>query len=263
MKISLCSIKYTDEKIEDVVRKVSHLGYDGIEIVIDHIEDYLKRGKELNSLKRLIYSYELKVPIIAPHFNFTGSEEERERSVENALRFIEYAEALDCPLIRVFTGKVGAKEATKKQWEQCVSSLKEICGVAHRKKITFVLETHPHQLMDTVESTLKLVQRVNSPNLKVLLDIWHLFNEGKADPVEALNRLFPYIMHVHAKNMIRKPQENQIAYFEDGDMEYPIFLEALKKSGYNRYISVEWFGGNPWEAAKHELKYLRQFFPKS
>ncbi len=262
MKISLCSIRFREEPIEEVVERTAQLGYDGTEIVIDHVEDYLKRKGELASLRDFVHSKGLEIPIIAPAFNFTGTKEELEESMAKAYRCIDYAKALGAPLIRAFVSKVGSAEATELQWEQCVSALKELATAAHAKKIAFAIETHPNQLMDTVQTTLELINRVNSPGLRVLLDIWHLFNEGKADPVEALHALYPYMVHIHAKNMIRRPEGNKIVYFEEGDMDYPAFLEALKKTNYDRFISVEWFGEQPWTAAEHELAYLKRFLEK-
>ncbi|MCK4591091.1 MAG: sugar phosphate isomerase/epimerase, partial [Candidatus Latescibacteria bacterium] len=185
--------------------------------------------------------------------------EERRESIDKAYRCIEYAETLGTPLIRAFVSNVGSAEATESQWNQCVLALKEISATAHTKEIAFAIETHPKQLMDTVQTTLELIGRVNSPGLQVLLDIWHLFNEGEADPIEALHTLYPHTVHIHAKNMIRHPEGNKIAYFEEGDMDYPSFFEALKSTDYDRFLSVEWFGEESWTAAEHELSYLRRF----
>ena len=259
MKISLCSIRFREQPIQQVVEQTAQLGYDGTEIVIDHLEDYLKRKGELESLRNLVHSKELEIPIISPAFNFTGTVEEHRESIDKAHRCIEYAETLGAPLIRAFVSNVGSAEATESQWNKCVSALKDISAAAYTRGIAFAIETHPRQLMDTVQTTLELIGRVNSPGLRVLLDIWHLFNEGEADPIEALHTLYPYTVHIHAKNMIRHPEGNKIAYFEEGDMDYPSFLEVLKSTDYDRFLSVEWFGEESWTAAEQELGYLRRF----
>ena len=259
VKISLCSIRFREQPIEQVVKQTAQLGYDGTEIVIDHLENYLKRKGELESLRDFVHSQGLEMPIISPAFNFIGTAEERKESIDKAYRCIGYAEMLGASLIRTFVSNVGSAEATESQWNQCVSALKEISAAAYAKGIAFAIETHPQQLMDTVQTTLELIGRVNSPGLQVLLDIWHLFNEGEADPIKALHTLYPYTVHIHAKNMIRHPEGNKIVYFEEGDMNYPSFLEVLKSTDYDRFLSVEWFGQEPWAAAEHELAYLRRF----
>lgn len=257
MKISLCSIRFAEHPMEEVIDRTAALGYDGIEIVVDHVEDYLKRHGKIGSLAELARSNGLAIPILAPGFNFTGTEEELRDSLALARRCIEHARALGCPLIRAFVSDVGSSEATAMQWDQCVRALKEIGDEAASQGIAFAVETHPKQLMDTVESTLDLVNRVDSPGLRVLLDIWHLFHEGQADPVEALRALYPYVVHIHAKNIIRRPEGNTVVYLENGDLDYRPFLAALKETDYASFVSVEWFGPDPWGAARHELDYLR------
>ncbi len=259
IKISLCSIRFPGQAIEEVVEQTSRLGYDGIEIVKEHLDDYLKRKGDLGSLQELIHSRGLVIPMIAPAFNFTGTQKELRESIDRAYCCITQARALGCPLIRAFVSHIGSAEATETEWGQCVSTLKELATEAADTGITFAVETHPGQLMDTVEATLTLIHRVDAPGLRVLLDIWHLYHEGQADPIAALKALYPYTVHIHAKNMIRTPSGSRIAYLEDGDLDYHGFLKALKETNYDGFISVEWFGDNPWTAAAKELAYLRRF----
>ena len=61
-----------------------------------------------------------------------------------------------------------------------------------------------------------------------------------------------------ALQQMREMDSMKTAYFEGGDMDYPSFLAALKKTDYDRFVSVEWFGDEPWVAAEHELAYLRK-----
>jgi len=97
---------------------------------------------------------------------------------------------------------VGSREATRRQWQRCIYALKTITNCAGKRGILFALETHPGQLMDNTSSTLRLIRKVGASNLKVILDIWHLFNEGGEDPLKATLALLPYVVHVHAKNMM-------------------------------------------------------------
>ena len=36
----------------------------------------------------------------------------------------------------------------------------------------------------------------------------------------------------------------------------------MMRIDYDRFVSVEWFGEEPWVAAEHELAYLRKFFAR-
>lgn len=257
MKISLCSISFREQPLEEVISKTAKLGYEGIEIFGEHIRDYLTGGGELASLRELAAGDGLSIAVISPYFNFTGSDEEYRRSFELAKNFIGYAVQLRCPVIRTFVSNVGSVRATPLQWERCISVLKELCGMAVQKDIIFALETHPGQLMDSTEMTLRLLREVDASNLRVLLDIWNLFNEGGDEPLEALERLFPYVVHIHAKNMVRSKEGAKVVYLSEGDMDYGLFFRRLREKDYQGYISIEWFGDKPWEAAEHEMNYLK------
>ncbi len=256
MKISLCSISFREEPIEEIISQTAKLGYKGIEIFGEHLRKYLAAGGELASLRELAAGYGLSIPVISPYFNFTGSDEEYRRSFELAKEFIGYAVRLGCPVIRTFVSNVGSARATPRQWKRCISVLREICGIAAQKDIIFALETHPGQLMDSTEMTLRLLREVDASNLKVLLDIWHLFNEGGDDPLGALEKLFPYVVHIHAKNMVRSKEGAKVVSLSKGDMDYDLFFRRLREKDYKGFISIEWFGDKPWEAAEHEINYL-------
>jgi len=47
-----------------------------------------------------------------------------------------------------------------------------------------------------------------------------------------------------------------------GDMDYAPFPERLKEKNYEGFISVEWFGGEPWAAAEHEIAHLNESIAK-
>ena len=108
--------------------------------------------------------------------------------------------------------------------------------------------------MDTTASTLEILRRVARENLKVLLDIHNLFAMSE-DPVEALHELYSHTVHVHLKNF----HGNKICYLDEGDMDYQPFISVLRSKGYSRYLSVEWFGEEPWGAAEREISTLRRW----
>ncbi len=62
-------------------------------------------------------------------------------------------------------------------WEHCVGSMKEIMKSAEDNGVIFSLEVlnrFEHFLINTCEEALRLVEAVGSPNLKILLDTYHM-----------------------------------------------------------------------------------------
>jgi sugar phosphate isomerase/epimerase len=265
MRTSFCSIGLKDENIRHIIPQVAEIGYEGIEIWGTHLDKFLAEGNSVNSLKHIIDKHGLVVPVISPAFNLTGTDEEREKSLAQGMRFIDHAEALGKPLIRVFTGNKGSAEATEDDWKRCAEVLQALCEEAQPRGIAFALETHPQNLMDNISATHQLLDLVNYPNLKIIYDAWHVFNEGQADPVKSVDDLWFWIAHVHAKNRDRKakgPYGTDARHLDAGDMQWLPVLERLSRKGFPGFISIEWFGidrSRVWEVAEYEFKYLQKF----
>jgi 3-dehydroshikimate dehydratase len=252
MLISFCSIAFRESKIEDLVPGIARLGYDGIEIWGNHLMEFHRREGEMTTLINLLGDARLSVPVISPYFSFTEGEEKLSSSFQTAKEFVSYSKILQNAAVRVFVGPPGSRDAGEAQWSAVVGSLQRMCD--ENPTVTFCLETHQGQLMDTTASTLEIIRRVGRKNLKVLLDIHNLFAVGE-DPVEALRQLYPHIAHVHVKSL----RGEKVCYLDEGDMNYLPFFSALRSSGYNRYLSVEWFGEQVWSAAEHEISILRSW----
>lgn len=269
MKISFCSIAFrkSPKTILDIIPIIADLGYDAIEIWGHHFGDI-----PLADIKDTLEASNLRVAMVSPYMDFTGSKENRHQSLATAEDFLEKAIILGSPNIRVFTGVVGSADATVEQWRSAVKGLKNICALAANTGINFALETHPKTLVDKVDSTLRLLDDVSADNLRINLDIYHMWESHK-DVIWVLEKLAPFISHIHAKNadlppslngnnpLLHDRQASQDIYgvttLADGAMSYPAFIKALQSSDFNGYFSLEWFGENEEQAAKSELKYLR------
>jgi len=255
IKIGYCSIGMREEKIEDIIPRLAALGYEGIELWYPHVEDYEKRRGELESLKKLLDEQGLAVIMVVPYFNLTGSKEEREESYKTAGEAVRYAKIFRTPFVRAFVGGPASGKAGQEEWERAVKGLQRICDLD--REIHFLLETHDHQLQDTVATTLKLLRKTGRDNLGVNLDIFNLFMMGE-DPVAALKFLHPAVKNVHVKNRNRQAGGNwETAFLKDGDLDYQPFFRALQSMGYNGFVSLEWFGPSPLPAAEKEYHYLK------
>lgn len=260
IKIGYCSLGMRDKKIEDVIEIIAKIGYQGVELWFPHLEDYEKRHGGLTGLKELLKEKGLEVSMIVPYFKLTKSEEEREESYRQAEKAIGYAKLFGTKKIRAFVGGPASADATQKNWDQAVKGLRKICDLD--KSRLFLLETHDHQLQDTISTTLKLIRKVARKNLLVNLDIYNLYRLGE-DPVYALEWLYPVVNNIHVKNWtLTSPEGRVVNYLKDGPMDYAPFFTRLKAKGYSGYVSVEWFGEEAEIAARHEFKYLQEQLKK-
>ncbi len=76
----------------------------------------------------------------------------------------------------MFRDSLGQRDM-ERCWENCVNSMKEAIKVAEDHGVLFsieVLNRYEHFLINTSEQAVQFVEQVGSPNLKILLDTYHM-----------------------------------------------------------------------------------------
>lgn len=261
MKFSLCSVGCKQEPIEEIVRKAADIGYEGLEVWNGHAVGYREQYGELGSLRELAAKYGIRPTVIAGYTAFltSGRSGTEASAVEQIGPLIADAAELNAPYVRVFLDWIGSDEAAPEHWDKAVLGLQAAAGEAARSGVTLIMETHQNQLTDTTATTLRLIEAANHEQIRVNLDIYNLFERGE-DPLAAAEALLPVAVNVHLKNGQKDPG-GKVRYgvpLKEGNMNYLPFLRYLLDSRYTGYAAVEWFGDAFWEAAEHELAWLRQ-----
>jgi sugar phosphate isomerase/epimerase len=250
----------TQEIAERCITLVGKLGYDGIELWKQYLD-----VADLDWVRRACAGAGLEIVQICPYFDFTTSQETYEATLREAERFVGLARSLGARWVRTYTGRTGSADATDEQWERCVAGLKLICDMGAPFGIEFPLETHqlihnPANLTDTSATTLRLLDLVDRPNLRVALQTPL---KGEA-PDYSADQLGPHVVQVQAHNWRGATAESwgTLAYLDSGDLDFANHLRILRKLGFDGVISIDHpshGGRDPWETvAEHEIRYLRR-----
>jgi 3-dehydroshikimate dehydratase len=252
MILSCCSLSFREEPIEGIVRKYAAIGFDAIEIMQRQIQNH--SDDALKALREVADSAGIKVLVIAPYFILTRGQPHWDETMQIADATIKSAHILGATKVRTFTDVahdgIGSDVATESHWEQAVTGLKQI--TAKDRSLTFVVETHPHTLADTVEASEKLISRVGAPNLKL--------NFQPTPPMlryglnDAFDRLLPSIAHMHLHQI---SSEGEATYLDNaGALDLPGFMAHIRQRGFDQSISVEYCWKNvPWDRMQpaHDL----------
>lgn len=277
MHTSLCSVAFRNEDllIDKIIDYTAKIGYDSIEIWAKHI----KSDYEIDLAREGISRNKLNVSMVSPYFDFTGNKANQVKNYEKAIKYIDIANTLKSPFVRVFTGTISSNEISETKYKQCVKILQELADIAKDKGIGFAVETHPRTLVDTTIAAKNFINDIGKENVGLNLDIFHLW-EVDGDVIKILNILFKNVFHIHAKNANLTIAKNHksalfyhekkatqdfsgVTYLDKGEMRYDDFIKRLKELNYKYSFSIEWFGEDPVKAAKHELVYLKKFFDAS
>ncbi|MGC6455905.1 MAG: sugar phosphate isomerase/epimerase family protein [Coraliomargaritaceae bacterium] len=171
-----------------------------------------------------------------------GTPEEVNTAVGYLSALIDLAEALGskvvCGPVYSRTGRCGAHSAEEReaQLDRIAAALQPICTKADSVGVMLAVEPlnrFETDCINTVDQAVDLIQRVDSPALKIHIDTFHMHIE-EADSAEAIQRVAGYIGHVHASASHR-------GLLGEDQVDWDGVCAALKQVGYAGDIVIESF----------------------
>jgi hydroxypyruvate isomerase len=127
----------------------------------------------------------------------------------------------------------------------CVEGYKKVIGHAEKKGVTLCLEMlntrdashpmkgHPGYQGNHTEYCIDIIQRVGSPNLKLLFDIYHVqIMDG--DVIRRIRQHKDYLGHIHTAG---NPGRGELD--DRQEIAYKPIMEALIEVGYQGYVGQE------------------------
>lgn len=135
---------------------------------------------------------------------------------EDFNKILDTALALQAPLIRVWAGNVGSKDATDAWWDKVVSDARKIAMLAEKQNIKVAFEYHGGTLTDTPDSTDRLLQLIDHQNI---MTYWQpLADWGFEYRLDSLTRVLPHLANVHVFHWSaageRYPLQDGIQYWQ-------------------------------------------------
>lgn len=219
------------------LKKVTDLGYDAVELAIrdPHMID-------ADQIKRLLEQGHLSVPAIGTGqaygeegLSFTDPDQEiRRKAVQRIKDQMDLGLAMGGAqiIIGLIRGRVKAgmeREQAEKYFIQCMRECLD-----YRPEVFLTLEAinrYETDLYNDTGSTREIIDQISRPNLKMLIDTFHM-NIEEPDMIESILRSKDAISHVHFADSNRWAPGCGHINFKD-------ILKALEKIGYQGAISAE------------------------
>jgi sugar phosphate isomerase/epimerase len=199
------------------------------------------------SLKQRCFHAGLDVSGTAVGNDFGHPEgEERKQQIAHVKKWIDYAEMLGAPVIRIFAGHPKKGSTPQESHALMVSAIEECCAYAGQHGVHLALENHGGPT-STAAGLLEFVRDVKSPWFGVNLDTGNFHTE---DIYGDLEQIAPYCLNVQVKVTVSGP---------DGvkkPADFTRLATMLRAVNYRGYIVLEYEEkGNP---RKECPKYLAQ-----
>ncbi len=163
----------------------------------------------------------------------------REKHMKEAKAFIDLAQQIGCPYVRVFPNEFPKDQDRNKTMEYVSTGLLALGQYAKERNVTVLMETHGD--FSHSDDILKTMKAAEHPNVGLVWDISNMWTETKEAPAVVYKKLKKYIRHTHIKDAKLLPGDKlQYVFLGKGDV--PIFeaIDILAKDGYKGYYSFEW-----------------------
>jgi sugar phosphate isomerase/epimerase len=156
----------------------------------------------------------------------------------HARRFIDLAQALGTPYVRVFGNKYVAGVPRDAMLAHIAAGLRTLGNYAMERRVVVLIESHG----DFTDSPtlLELMRRADCPGAAVLWDAHHTFVQSGEAPETTARQLAPYIRHVHLKDSVPAGSDRRYVLTGTGTVPVGAQVAALAGIGYRGVYCFEW-----------------------
>lgn len=243
-QLVIMNIHYYFYTLEHFLDTMAELDMRTIDLWAGHPHLYLEDSKacaaRVAQIQKEVASRSMKIVCLTPEqvrypFNISSNDPEvRRRGLDYLLLGLDVARDLGATLYQVVPGFGVYDYPLSEAWQHCAESLHTLAEKAANNGITVVVE--PLQI---VESNLivdrftaqKMLQDVNHPGLKTMVDTCHMAKKGES-LADYFALLGDDICHIHLN------ETNQVPWGE-GDLPLDTYLQTLAEYDYRHYMTME------------------------
>ncbi len=242
-KLSSTTISFKELSLEDGIRKLASLGFDGVELPVAYQFETNSTTKEDRArISGLIRDQGMELAgfhwAIPKGYSYVcPDEKERRRCIDYFKREIDMAEEMGCGVITLGSGYTRtvapewswedaarwAREAWE-EWAEHIKGMKTAVGIE-------VLSRLFTNYLITIDECSEFLKGILGPNIGLTIDTTHMAME-EGDLLEPLERHGEHVKFVHiAENNRQRPGRGHFPFYD--------VLGKLAEKGYTGYLSFE------------------------
>lgn len=162
----------------------------------------------------------------------------RKKNIARIKNYLDYAGRFgkDVPVATetgsVLTSGYTTQNFTAEAFDQAATVISEICGHAEQVGAIFAIEPGRNHPVYDVKKVTELIDRVQSPNLGVVLDLPGLLYQGNVDQQAwildyALNHFGERIVAFHLKDLVINDDQITFTRLGQGQLDYQSYMKAV------------------------------------
>jgi len=181
-RLAFSTLACPDWTIEQAAEAARRLGYEGVQL---RLVDGAFLQPDISALERsrIRSAFSgLQIACVDTSVRFSSSDEaERAGNRADAIKFLQLANDLESPLIRVFAGQpfeVAQGHELAVIVERVTDSLSQLRQKAEEYGVNIGVETHDVSATGRVMA--QILSSVSSPAIGAIWDVWHPFRNGES-----------------------------------------------------------------------------------
>jgi len=163
---------------------------------------------------------------------------ERQKNLDEGKRFIDLAQQLSCPFIRVFPNNFSEDQDKQTTKDLIAKGLLQLGDYAKGSNVIVLVETHGDVVYTA--DVLDIAKASEHQHTGLVWDAYNMWSITKEPPVTVYAALKKYIKHTHVKDAKNINGKEQYVLMGTGTSAIFEAVDVLAKNNYKGYYSFEW-----------------------
>ena len=243
--LSVAARNFGDTPIRTSLEQVAKIGFD----TCDNFD--WRNPTEFGEYRKLLPEFRLGAGVLVinkkPDVNALGCSlvcpEDRAGFLEELRLCVDAAHQVGCRRLEVLTGNSVLNVSRQEQMDSCVSTLQaavpslEANGMIAVIEMLNSTEDHPGYFLDRVEDGVKLIERVGSPHVKLLFDMYHV-QVMQGNLIRRIRDSISYVGQFHFADVPGRHEPGT------GEINFRNVFKAIHELDYDGYITAEYHPTN-------------------
>jgi sugar phosphate isomerase/epimerase len=271
MKLAYSTNAFKRYSLNEAIRMIAEIGYEGIELLCDtpHAYPPTFQDKEIDSFKNQIAKFRLDISNLNAFTLYSISDvyhpswieddkASRELRITHTINCIKLAKKIGVKNLSTEPGGPlsGSKTNIKYLEKLFMEGLNRVVPIAEQENIIILIEPEPNLLLENSNQFLNFIENLSTDNVRLNFDIGHFYCVGE-DPTDLIYKLSEYIEHFHLADIASNRIHNHLIPGE-GSINFRSVFKAIEAIGYKGFVTVELYPYQlcPKEAGKKAYEYL-------